>query len=155
MTRSIAKTSKSLLLKIIVGILILPFLFWGMGDIFRGGNQNIVATIDKEKIHSQEFVNFLNRLNLSDKEITEIKTGTLMEKILSEYIGKKIIDLEIDYYNIIISDKSLKEIIINDKTFHKDGKFSRTEYEKFLISNNLTAPILEKNILEQEKKGNY
>ena len=67
MTRSIAKTSKSLLLKIIVGILILPFLFWGMGDIFRGGNQNIVATIDKEKIHSQEFVNFLNRLNLSDQ----------------------------------------------------------------------------------------
>ena len=152
MTRSIAKTSKSLLLKIIVGILILPFLFWGMGDIFRGGNQNIVATIDKEKISSQEFVNFLNRLNLSDKEITEIKTGTLMEKILSEYIGKKIIDLEIDYYNIIISDRSLKEIIINDKTFHKDGKFSRTEYEKFLISNNLTAPTLEKNILEQEKK---
>ena len=152
MTRSIAKTSKSLLLKIIVGILILPFLFWGMGDIFRGGNQNIVATIDKEKISSQEFVNFLNRLNLSDQEIIEIKTGTLMEKILSEYIGKKIIDLEIDYYNIVISDKSLKDIIINDKTFHKDGKFSRTEYEKFLISNNLTAPILEKNILEQEKK---
>ena len=152
MTRSIAKTSKSLLLKIIVGILILPFLFWGMGDIFRGGNQNIVATVDKEKLHSQDFVNFLNRLNLSDQEIIEIKTGTLMEKILSEYIGKKIIDLEIDYYKIVISDKSLKDIIINDKTFHKDGKFSRTEYEKFLISNNLTAPILENNILEQEKK---
>ena len=152
MTRSIAKTSKSLLLKILVGILILPFLFWGMGDIFRGGNQNIIATIDNEKINSQEFVNFLNRLNLSDKEIAEIKTGTLMEKILSEYIGKKIIDLEIDYYNIIISDNTLKEIIINDETFYKDGKFSRTEYEKFLISNNLTAPTLEKNILEQEKK---
>ncbi len=152
MTRSIAKTSKSLLLKIIVGILILPFLFWGMGDIFRGGNQNIVATIDKEKIHSQEFVNFLNRLNLSDQEIIEIKNGTLIQKILSEYIGKKIIDLEIDYYNIVISDKSLKEIIINDETFFKDGKFSRTEYEKFLISNNITAPILENNILEQEKK---
>jgi len=152
MTRSIAKTSKSLLLKIIVGILILPFLFWGMGDIFRGGNQNIVATIDKEKIHSQEFVNFLNRLNLSDQEIIEIKNGTLIQKILSEYIGKKIIDLEIDYYNIVISDKSLKEIIVNDETFFKDGKFSRTEYEKFLISNNITAPILENNILEQEKK---
>ena len=152
MTRSIAKTSKSLLLKIIVGILILPFLFWGMGDIFRGGNQNIVATVDKEKLHSQDFINFLNSLNLSDQEIVEIKNGTLMEKILSEYIGKKIIDLEINYYNIVISDKSLKNIIINDKTFHKDGKFSRTEYEKFLISNNLSAPILENNILEQEKK---
>tara|TARA_B110000967_G_C18559696_1_gene399531 strand:+ start:215 stop:355 length:141 start_codon:yes stop_codon:yes gene_type:complete len=45
MVRSIEKKSKSLLVKVLVGIIILPFLFWGMGDIFRGGNQNIVATI--------------------------------------------------------------------------------------------------------------
>ena len=50
--------------------------------------------------------------------MASIMHGTLMEKILSEYIGKKIIDLEIDYYNIIISDSSLKEIIINDKTLN-------------------------------------
>ena len=89
MTRSIAKSSKSFLLKIVVGILILPFLFWGMGDIFRGGNQNIVASVDEKKIHSQEFINFLNKLSLSDREIKELKTGSLLEKILSEYIGKK------------------------------------------------------------------
>ena len=152
MTRSIAKSSKSFLLKIVVGILILPFLFWGMGDIFRGGNQNIVASVDEKKIHSQEFINFLNKLSLSDREIKELKTGSLLEKILSEYIGKKIIELEVGYYKIVISDRSLKEIITNDETFFKDGKFSRTEYEKFLISNNLTAPILENNILQQEKK---
>ena len=54
--------------------------------------------------------------------------------------------------NVILEDKSLKEIIINDKTFFKDNKFSRTEYEKFLISNSLTAPFFETNVAEQEKK---
>ena len=37
----------------------------------------------------------------------------------------------------------------------KDKKFSRTEYEKFLISNNLTAPLFETNVAEQEKKDSY
>ena len=36
--------------------------------------------------------------------------------------------------------------------FFKENKFSRTEYEKFLISNNLSAPLFEKNLLDQEKK---
>ena len=36
--------------------------------------------------------------------------------------------------------------------FYKDGKFSRTEYEKFLIKSNITAPQFEANIVEQEKR---
>ena len=152
MLSSIGKFSKSLSIKILVGIIILPFLFWGMGDIFRGGNQNIIATIDSEKISTQEFFNYLNRLNLTEKEKKELNKTGLLERILSEYIGKKIVDLEIKYFGITLSDSSLKDIIINDKTFFKDEKFSRTEYEKFLLKNGLNAPGFEQNISEQEKK---
>ena len=150
MLSSIGKFSKSLVLKIFVGIIILPFVFWGMGDIFRGGNQNIVATIDSEKLSTQEFVNYLNRLNLTEKEKNELKNAGLMEKILSEYIGKKIINLEVKDLGIILSDKSLKNIIVNDKAFFKDKKFSRTKYEKFLLENNISAPIFEKRLKDRE-----
>ena len=51
MLRSIGKISKSFFIKALVGIIILPFVFWGMGDVFRGGNQNIIATIDNKKIN--------------------------------------------------------------------------------------------------------
>ena len=67
MQTSIGKYSKSFFLKLLVGIIILPFLFWGMGDVFRGGNQNIIASIDSEKISSQNFINYLNRLNLDEQ----------------------------------------------------------------------------------------
>ena len=67
MTTSIAKLSKSFFVKILVGIIILPFLFWGMGDVFRGGNQNVIATIDSKKVSTQEFMNHLNLLNLNSK----------------------------------------------------------------------------------------
>ena len=54
----------------------------------------------------------------------------------------------------MISDTSLRDIIINDDFFYKDKKFSRVEYEKFLLKNNLSAPLFEQNISEQEKKDN-
>ena len=117
MLSSIGKFSKSLSIKILVGIIILPFIFWGMGDIFIWGNQNIIATIDSEKISTQEFFNYINRLTLSEKEKKDLAKTGLMERILSEYIGKKIINLEIQNFGIINNDYSLKEIIINDKTF--------------------------------------
>ena len=152
MLRSIGKYSKSLLLKIFVGIIILPFIFWGMGDVFRGGNQNIVATIDSTKISTQEFINFFNRLNLSDEEKKNINNSDLVEKILSEFIGRKIIELEIENLGIKLTDSSLRDIIKNDDTFLKDNKFSRTAYEKFLIESGLSAPDFEQNIAAQEKK---
>jgi peptidyl-prolyl cis-trans isomerase D len=152
MQTSIAKFSKSIFVKILVGIIILPFVFWGMGDIFRGGNQNILVTIDSEKVSTQEFINYVNRLNLNETERKEISNTNLLERIVSEYTGRKIIDLEEKNMGIIINNNSLKNIITNDKTFFKDGKFSRTEYEKFLIKSSITAPAFEQNIIEQEKR---
>ena len=146
MSTSIGKLSKSFFVKVLVGIIILPFIFWGMGDVFRGGNQNVIATIDSKKINTQEFVNYLNRLNLNDQQIKNLKSSDLLEKILSEFIGKKVMSLEIEKFGVIINDNSLRNIIINDELFLKDGKFSRTEYEKFLIKSNITAPTFEKNI---------
>ena len=95
---------------------------------------------------------YVNRLNLDDKEREQLTNGDLLEKILSSYIGKKVLSLELQNQNVSISDKSLKDIITNDKAFYKDDKFSRTKYEEFLISNSLSAPLFEENIAEQEKK---
>ncbi len=152
MIRSIGKFSKSVLVKTLVGIIILPFLFWGMGDIFRGGNQNIVASIESKKINSREFLNYLNRLNLNEKDRNNIAKTNLLEKVLTEYIGKKLISLEFESLGIYISDATLREIIKNDRTFFKDNKFSRTEYEKFLLKSSMTAPLFETNLAEQEKR---
>ena len=155
MLTSIGKFSKSLILKIFVGIIILPFVFWGMGDVFSGGNQNVVASIDSEKISSKEFVNYLSRLNLNADQIKDLPKTDLVEKILSEYIGKKVMELEIKKLDITVNDNSLINIIKNDQLFIKEKKFSRTEYEKFLIKSGITAPQFEANIIEQEKRRQF
>ena len=155
MATSIGKLSKSFFVKILVGIIILPFVFWGMGDVFRGGNQNVIASVDSNKISTQEFINYINRLNLSKEQIKNLSKTDLVEQILSDYIGKKVMSLEIEKLGVVVSDNALRDIIKNDKSFFKDKKFSRTEYEKFLIKSGITAPQFEANIVEQEKRRQF
>ena len=155
MATSIGKISKSFFIKLLVGIIILPFVFWGMGDVFRGGNQNVIATIDSKKISTQEFMNYLNRLNLNEEEMKNLPKTDLIEKILSEYIGRKVMALEIEKLGITVSDNSLRDIIRNDELFFKDNKFSRTEYEKFLLESSVAAPAFEQNIVEQESRRQF
>ncbi len=155
MATSIGKLSKSFFVKLLVGIIILPFVFWGMGDVFRGGNQNVIATIDSKKVSTQEFMNYLNRLNLNEEQIKSLPKTDLIEKILAQFIGRKVMALEIEKSGITVNDNSLRDIIKNDKSFFKDNKFSRTEYEKFLLTSNITAPTFEQNIVEQESRRQF
>ena len=155
MATSIGKLSKSFFLKLLVGIIILPFVFWGMGDVFRGGNQNVIATVDSNKISTQEFVNYINRLNLSEEQIKNLSKTDLVEQILSDFIGKKVMSLEIEKLGVVVGDNALRDLIKNDKSFFKGNKFSRTEYEKFLIKSGITAPQFESNIIEQEKRRQF
>ena len=152
MLPSIKKLTKSFFGKVLIGIIILPFLFWGMGDVFRTGNQNILVTIDSEKVTAQSFVEYVNRLNLNEQQRSNLAKTDLLDRILSDYVGKKIIALEIIDLGINLNNRALKEIIVNDETFKIDNKFSRTEYEKFLLESRLSAAMFEQNIAEQEKK---
>ena len=124
----------------------------GHGGCFRGGNQNVVATIDSKKLGAQEFINYINQLNLDKDQTKNIKTNNLIEKILSEYVGRKVMSLEIDRLGITVSENSIRNIIKSDEMFKKENKFSRTEYEKFLIKSGITANSFESNIVLQESR---
>tara|TARA_Y100000590_G_scaffold64744_1_gene69792 strand:+ start:5971 stop:7419 length:1449 start_codon:yes stop_codon:yes gene_type:complete len=148
MLGSIRKFSSSIFAKIFLFIVAIPFVFWGMGDVFRGGNQNTIVKIDKEKISVEEFINHLNNNILPEEKINEI----YIDKMLSSFIGEKLIEREIENLNIKLSDKSLSRLIRNEKLFQKKNQFSRIEYEKFLVSKSISAVSFEENISKQFKK---
>ena len=96
MLNSIRKFSSSILAKIFLFIIAIPFIFWGMGDVFRIGGKDTIATIGNDKIYIQDFTRFVNSLKLS-KEIDEVD---LLDRLLSNFIGMKLISLEI-YWNAL------------------------------------------------------
>ena len=100
MINSIKKYSKTFFFKVLVGIIILPFLFWGMGDVFSGGSQNVVAKIDSEKISTRDFVNYLNVLNLSEQERKNLPKTDLINKFYLIILEKKSLVLELEDLNV-------------------------------------------------------
>ena len=148
MLGAIRKFSSSIYAKILLFVVAIPFVFWGMGPVFQRGKVNIVVEIGKDKVSTQEFINFL-QYNNSNNEILD---NNSIKKLLSTFIGTKLIAQEIQNLDIRLSDISLSKIIKNEQTFKKGDKFSRIEYEKFLVNNNLSAVSFEANILEQIKK---
>ena len=67
MLSAIRKFSSSVYAKIFLFIVAIPFVFWGMGPLFTGGNLNVIAKIGKNKISTQEFANFLKYRQLMKK----------------------------------------------------------------------------------------
>ncbi len=148
MLASIRKFSTSIYAKILLGIVIIPFVFWGMGSSFTGGSKNIIVLIDKEKYSTQEFVDFIRKFTPPDEEINDEQ----IEEFLSFFIGENLIKKEVDNYKIQLSNDSLGKLIKHQKDFKRENNFSRTEYEKFLLKNNISAVSFESSLKENEKK---
>ena len=151
--------SKSKLAGVLITIIIIPFVFWGMGSVFSGGNTNNVVKINNKKVSTQDFIEHINTSNIDPDQLRKNLDKNVLEEILGQLISLNILKMEIQNLGIIKSDKSLSESIIKEKRFlDDDGKFSRIKYEKFLIENNVTAGEFERKIREgslQKELFNY
>ena len=101
--------SKTWFAKILLVIIVIPFVFWGMGGIFSGGNTNNIAKINNKSISTQDFMDYLNSSRVSLETIRENIENNILEEILAELISKKMIQLEEQNLNLLISDKILKK----------------------------------------------
>ena len=144
MLNTLRNFSKTKLAGILIGIIIIPFVFWGMGSVFSGGNTNNIAKINNETISTQELLNYINQTRMDNEYIKENIDNKVIEKIVSSIVSIKLLDMEINDLNIMITDKTLANKIKNNEVFLDDKKqFSRIKYEKFLLENNITAPDFE------------
>ena len=150
--RNFAKTRFAGLL---VFLMIIPFVFWGMGSMFSSGNTNTIAKINRTNISTQEFIDYLNNSGIPQEKIRENLDENIIEELLSGLISSTLLELEIKYYELIISENTLLQKIKKNKNFHdENGNFQRIKYEKFLLENNLSAPIFEQRLKKRELQKN-
>ena len=143
--------SKSKLGAVVVFIVALPFVFFGMGSVFQNKDTNNIAKIDNYNISTKNFTNHISSLGISSEVIRNNLDQNILEEILSDLLAKKFIELEIDYYDISISDEQLVRIIKKNKNFlDEKSKFDRIKYEKFLIENNINPSDFEKRLKNRE-----
>ena len=150
--RNFAKTKFAGLL---VFIMIIPFVFWGMGSMFSSGNTNTIAKINNTNISTQEFIDYINSSNIPQASIRENLDNNIIEELLSGLISRTLIELEVMDYNVIVSKKTLLKKITKNKNFvDENGNFQRMKYEKFLLENNQSAPAFELRLKGRELQKN-
>ena len=151
MLNNIRKFSKTIFAKIILVIMIVPFVLWGMGGVFSGGNTNNIVKINNENITTADFVDYINNSKIDQNIIKDNIENNVLEELLSRLVSEKLIKMEIKNLDIHMSENSLVNRIKKNTNFiREDGKFSRTKYEKFLLSQNLTAPGYEEKLKHNE-----
>ena len=136
---------------VIVALIAIPFVFWGMGDVFTRGNTNNVAKINNNSISVTDFINHVNESGLNESLIKENLNNNIFEELLSQLISVELMKMEVENLNLNFSNKTLKNKIINNKNFlDNEQNFSRTKYEKFLLENNMSAAQFESRLKSNE-----
>ena len=136
---------------VLILVIVIAFGFGGFGGGFNTGNQNNIAKINNTNISTQDFMDYLNQSGLSQQVIKENIDKNIIEQLLGTLVSTLLLELEIKDLKLRISDDVLIKKIKQNKNFmNEKNKFKRTLYEKFLLTNNTTAPIFEERLKKKE-----
>ena len=136
---------------VLIVIIIIAFGFGGFGGGFSTNNQNNIAKINKTNVTTQDFMNYLNQSGISQQAIRENLDNNIIEELLSGLISTTLIDLEIEDFDLSITELTVLKKIKENKNFQDENNvFQRTKYEKFLLSNNMSAPMFELQLKNRE-----
>ncbi|MBD1154280.1 SurA N-terminal domain-containing protein [Pelagibacterales bacterium SAG-MED21] len=136
---------------ILIVIIVIAFGFGGFGGGFSTNNQNNIAKINKTNVTTQDFMDYLNQSSISQQVIRENLDKNIIEELLSGLISTTLIDLEVEDFDLSITELTVLKKIKENKNFHdENGAFQRTKYEKFLLSNNMSAPMFEIQLKNRE-----
>lgn len=136
---------------VLIVIIIIAFGFGGFGGGFSTNNQNNIAKINKTNVTTQDFIDYVNQSGISQEAIRDNLENNIIEELLSGLISTTLIDLEIEDFDLSINERTILKNIKENKNFHdENGAFQRIKYEKFLLSNNLSAPMFELQLKNRE-----
>ena len=147
-------TKHKRLLQIMLGVMIIPFAFFGLESYTRSmGGANDVASVDGQNITVREFSEELRQqmdrlrgivgkgADLSAFDTPEARSG-----LLDSMIDRRLLAAAAVRGNLTISDEQLRELISGMQPFQVDGQFSKSRYEAMLLAQNMTPAAFESRL---------
>jgi len=153
MLGTLRKGAHSFFAKILMGVLIVSFAAWGIGDILRSsGGQPTIATVGEEAITVAEFqaeMQYLRRSFGENYTPEIIKNLNLYSTKLSEMINRSMIQQEVKRLGITVSDDELIVALSKDPNFiNANGAFDKPLFLRTLQQ----MGISEKTYLDSMRK---
>ncbi|MHA1190194.1 MAG: peptidylprolyl isomerase, partial [Alphaproteobacteria bacterium] len=134
------KASGGLTAKILLGILVLSFLFWGISSQFFGYGAGTVARVGDAEVTAQEFDTALRQrmLDLGRRigrgvSLEQARAMGLPQQVLSELVAEAALNDQAGRFNLGVSEERLAQAIANDPSFRGvGGTFDRLRFQGIL-----------------------
>ncbi|MBL0712825.1 MAG: SurA N-terminal domain-containing protein, partial [Desulfosarcina sp.] len=143
------KNAGSLIIKLLLGAVVVVFVFWGVGTNQQSSNPE-VASIEGQPIGYDEFARAYQQLqdnvrrqfgsNLNEETL---KALNLKEQALNQLIDRVILVREAQAMGFRVSDEELTRHIRSISAFQSNGQFSRSQYEQVLVQFRMTPEAFE------------
>jgi len=142
------------IVQIFLGLITLPFAFWGVDSYIRGtGAGSDLASVGDSKISVQQFEQALRErqdqmrqsMGASFKpeimNLPEVRLG-----ILNGLIDQRLLLLEASNKRLATSDEALRSFLANVPALQENGKFSMSRYEAVLRAQGMSQPQFEARV---------
>jgi peptidyl-prolyl cis-trans isomerase D len=160
MLRYLRENSGNWIIKIFLGIIVVVFVFLGVGSM-NSGRDNSVASVNDEPITVTEFQDAYRNLveqmrNRFQDNLTDdlLKALNVRQQALNSLIEQKLMAAQADQLKITVSDQELQDSILRIDAFHRDGRFDMDQYRRLLGLNSMTPEMFEqfqRDALRQQK----
>lgn len=157
MMETLRNAAKSLVAKLLLGILVLSFAIWGIQDIFRGFQASDLATVGERTLSSEEFRVQLNQTmqrmtQQTGQQVTleDARKFGLPQQILDRMIASASIDNLGEKLSLYVSNNAVIQEVQANKVFQNaKGQFDPQRFRTVLQQNGLT----EEGYLASERQG--
>ncbi len=139
MLAAIRNFARSWVMKVFLGLLILSFAIWGVGDIFTGGSGDAVAEVGELEVTAAElddsFRRSLRRLQEQSQEPISREDAIamgLLERSLQTLAARRLVDAEARELGLTAPDEAVRRLIAQEPAFQVDGRFDRERFRQLL-----------------------
>ncbi|MEW6261344.1 MAG: SurA N-terminal domain-containing protein, partial [Thermodesulfobacteriota bacterium] len=143
------KNAGTWLIKVLLGSIVLVFIFWGVGS-FRERGEGWAAKIDGEPISYEQYnqaytqmVEYYRKAYGQQFNDDLVKMLNLRQKALEQLIDRQLMLREADRRGIMVTDEELSDTVRNMAVFQEDGLFSSKRYRSVLTLNRMTPEMFE------------
>ena len=151
-----AVRSNKRVVQIFLGLITLPFAFWGIDSTLRMVKVgNDVATVGSSKISMQEFDSALReqqdqlRQRLGDNFRPELMNSTEVRmSLVNNLVDRRLLQLEATKNHVGVSNQELAQTIAAMPALQEDGKFSKERYDQVLRARGMNEAYFEAKMRE-------
>ena len=138
--------------KIAFGIIILVFVFWGVGG-YNNAGPGTVATVNGKAILMPDFQRELyseeERLRNMAPDLSpeDLRQFQLPQQVLSRLVTRELIDQEAKRLGVVVTPREYAAFLHRQAVFQKDGKFDQQVYEQFVANQRTNIADFEQNFM--------